>query len=112
MKVEENIPLAPLTTFHIGGPAKFLIHVSSFEELQQSLGFAREKHLKVLILGGGSNILVPDEGFDGLVIKIELKGVELHEIGDKTQLVAAAGESWDALVERAVKENLWGVENL
>ena len=108
MQVEENVPLAPLTTFCIGGPARHFARVQNIKEIVRALSFAKEKALKVLILGGGSNVLISDAGFDGLVIKIEMTGVER----DGETLIAEAGENWDALVERAVQEGLWGIENL
>ncbi|MDE1925252.1 MAG: UDP-N-acetylmuramate dehydrogenase [Patescibacteria group bacterium] len=112
MKVEENIPLAPYTTFHIGGPARYFTHIQTVEELREALAFAKKKELRVFVLGGGSNILIDDAGFDGLVLKIELGGVEIKKEGEHAVVVAGAGEHWDALVERAVTEGLWGVENL
>jgi UDP-N-acetylmuramate dehydrogenase len=108
MVIEENVPLASLTTFGIGGDARFLVTVNGVEELQEALEFAKKKELQVLLLGGGSNMLIPDAGWAGLVIKIEIKGVELA----KNILIAGAGESWDGLVERAVAQNVWGIENL
>ena len=108
MIIEEHILLAPLTTFKIGGPARFFTRVKTIDELKESLDFARDQHQKVLILGGGSNVLVDDAGFDGLVVKMEMRGAEF----DGEQVVADAGESWDALVAQAVEKNLWGVENL
>ena len=108
MQFEENIALAPLTTFCLGGPARFFVTAKTLEDIQQSLDFARDKNLPVFILGGGSNVLVGDEGFVGVVIKIELKGVEQND----TALTAGAGESWDALVAYAVENTLWGIENL
>ena len=108
MRIEENVPLAPHTTFRLGGPARHFARVKNLEELRQSLDYARDQNLATLILGGGSNLLIGDAGFDGLVIKIEIKGVEQE--GDT--LIAGAGESWDALVARAVKDGWWGLENL
>src|SRR3989344_179186 len=108
MKIEKDVLLGPLTTFHIGGPAQFFCRVKNLQELQESLGFARESNLAVFILGGGSNVLFDDAGFKGLVIKIEIGGVEQ----EGETLISGAGESWDAVVARAVEENLWGVENL
>ena len=108
MTIEENIPLASLTTFQIGGPARFFARVTRVEELHEALDFARAKALKIFILGGGSNVLFDDKGFEGLVIKIEVTGVEERE----NICIAGAGESWDALVEKAVNKNLWGIENL
>jgi UDP-N-acetylmuramate dehydrogenase len=108
MTIEENVPLAPLTSFKIGGPARFFVPVETTEELQKALSFAKERGLAVLILGGGSNVLIDDAGWGGLVIKIEITGIER----DGQALIAGAGESWDALVARAVGEGLWGLENL
>lgn len=108
MQILEHAPLGPLTTFKIGGSARFLIRVGAEEELLQALTFAKTKQLRFFILGGGSNVLVDDAGFDGVVIKIEYTGATL----DGTLLIAAAGESWDGVVARAVENNLWGMENL
>ena len=108
LQIEENVPLAPLTTFYIGGPARFFVRVSSVDELRQSLDFARDKNIPTLVLGGGSNVLIGDAGFEGLMIKMEIGGVEIQ----KETLIAGAGESWDAVVSHAVNENLWGIENL
>ncbi len=120
MEIGENVPLAPFSTFHIGGPARYFARVESVADLKKALdlpagkaGFARDKHLPTLILGGGSNTLFADEGFDGLVIKIEIKGIEVEEQNkEEVLLIAGAGESWDDLVARAVDEKLWGLENL
>jgi UDP-N-acetylmuramate dehydrogenase len=129
MDIKENVPLAPFTTLHIGGPAKYMLSAQSIEDIQAGLKFATEKDLKVFILGGGSNLLVDDKGFYGLVIKIELQGVHIEEAktsfegsspdpsegfrgNSKIVIVAAAGEVWDALVECCVSEQLWGIENL
>lgn len=108
MQIEERIPLGSLTTFQIGGPARYFARVKSVEDLAEALQFAKEKNAKVFFLGGGSNVLVDDAGFDGLVIKIEVKGVAEQD----SRMSAGAGESWDALVLRTVENNLWGIENL
>jgi UDP-N-acetylmuramate dehydrogenase len=108
MIIEEQVPLAPLTTFRIGGPARYFARAQSVQEVKEVLSFAKERTLQVLILGGGSNVLISDEGFDGVVLKLELKGV----LREGETLIAAAGEEWDALVERAIMEGLWGIENL
>jgi UDP-N-acetylmuramate dehydrogenase len=112
MHIEEHVSLAPFTTFGIGGPARFFVRVQNVEELQEAIAFANTKTLPTLLLGGGSNMLVPDRGFDGLVIKIEIAGAELVEEGSNTLLIAGAGESWDMVVAKSVSKELWGLENL
>lgn len=102
------MPLAPQTTFGLGGPARFFVRVHSTEALTEALGFAEARALPVLVLGGGSNLLVGDSGFSGLVIKLETKGIRQ----EGHTLFAAAGESWDALVSYTVEAGLWGLENL
>ncbi len=111
---EENIPLALLTTFCIGGPARFFIRIERPEQLPDALAFARERQLPVFILGGGSNVLIDDAGFAGVVVKIETKGITFEQIENKDEIIvtAEAGESWDNLVLQATKKNLWSIENL
>lgn len=108
MVIEENIPLAPLTTFGIGGAARWFVKAESEGELVEAVEWAREHELPLFVLGGGSNLLIADAGFDGLVVQIALRGIENE--GDYFQV--AAGEDWDGFVERAVRENCAGLECL
>ena len=112
MEIRENIILAPYTTFRIGGPAKYFCEVVSVDELREALDFSKKNNIKNFILGGGSNILVSDNGFDGLVIKMGIKGLSFKDESDYVVLSAGAGESWDYVVEQAVGKNLSGIENL
>ena len=112
LTIEEHVPLGPLTTFKIGGLARFFTRATTIEELQEAITLSKEKKLKFLILGGGSNMLFDDRGFDGLIIKMELTGIEIQKTEKSAVLISGAGESWDALVLRAVQEGLWGIENL
>ncbi|MDR3642996.1 MAG: UDP-N-acetylmuramate dehydrogenase [Candidatus Doudnabacteria bacterium] len=113
MKIDQDIILASYTTFKIGGPARFFCVVKDQFDALQAFEFAREKHLKTFVLGGGSNILVSDEGFDGLVIRVVNKGIEvLSESDDNVLLKVASGEVWDEVVKFAVTNNWWGIENL
>lgn len=112
MQIETNVPLAPLTTFYIGGVARYFVRITDTQELQESLDFARAHNLKVFVLGGGSNVLIRDEGFDGIVIKIELKGIVFEKQDAQTCVIAGAGEMWDAVVVHAIERDLWGIENL
>jgi UDP-N-acetylmuramate dehydrogenase len=108
MNFRENVPLSTCTTLGVGGPARWFADATSELEIRQALTFAKEKKLRVFILGGGSNVLARDQGFDGVVLHIALRGVER----DGIFLHASAGESWDALVQFAVDENLAGIECL
>lgn len=112
MKIQENISLAPLTTFRVGGKARFFVDVESIQKLKEAVFYAEKNNLPIFILGGGSNILISDEGFDGLVIKISLDGIMWKEDGDFVFATVGAGVLWDVFVEHAVLKNLWGVENL
>lgn len=110
--VRENVQLAPLTTLEVGGAARFFWETKTEQEVINALQFAKENKLPIFVLGGGSNLLVCDQGFHGLVLKIALKGVEIAK--DKTDVLvtAGAGENWDAFVEFCVSKNLAGIECL
>ena len=111
--MKEKFSLKESTTFRIGGEAKYFTSVNSVEELKSALGFAKDNVLPILVLGGGSNILVSDRGFDGVVIKIESKGIDvIHEDFDGVLLSVNAGEWWDDVVKYAIGNNWWGIENL
>lgn len=110
--MEENVQLAPYTTLGIGGPARFFAEVESEADLLEAFSFAEERQIPIFILGGGSNLLVADEGFNGLVLRIALKGVSWDDEGDKALVTAGAGEDWDELVRQCVERELAGVECL
>jgi UDP-N-acetylmuramate dehydrogenase len=101
------------TTIGIGGPAAFFTEVSSPAEIIDAVNWADRQMLPIFVLGGGSNVLVADEGFDGLVIRIGCKGLTFKENGsDKATAEVAAGEIWDDFVKASVRQGLWGVECL
>ena len=113
MQIQENVLLAPYTTFKIGGPARYFCVVSDQFDALQAYEFADKNKLKTFVLGGGSNILISDNGFDGLVLKVENRGVEiLSEDANQVTLKVASGENWDEVVRFAVNNNWWGIENL
>ncbi|MFA6158658.1 MAG: UDP-N-acetylmuramate dehydrogenase [Candidatus Paceibacterota bacterium] len=112
MTFEEHIPLAPHTTFRIGGEARYFCAVTSREELLEAFAFADSRKVKTLVLGGGSNILIGDSGFPGLVIQMNLRGIREEVAGDLVRLEVGAGESWDGLVSFCVDRGYWGMENL
>jgi UDP-N-acetylmuramate dehydrogenase len=112
-EIKENVPLAPLTTFRIGGPARYFARITSGEDLAECVSFAKKRKLPLFVLGGGSNILVSDRGFEGLVIQIALRGIEtIGETADETVLSASAGEDWDGFVQYCVERGFAGVECL
>lgn len=106
--IQENIPLAQFTTMRVGGSARFFVRVQNGEELSFAVRFACEKGLPLFVLGGGSNTLVSEAGFPGLVIKIECKGIHY----DGNRVTVGAGEVWDDVVRDIVAHDLWGIENL
>lgn len=115
MTIQENIPLATYTTFKIGGPARFFCIATTEADIVEAVNFAHDKDLPLFILGGGSNLLIGDEGFGGLVIKMELMGIEEKiEEGSvgKRIISSGAGEQWDDFVDYAVERGLYGIENL
>lgn len=113
LKYKENEPLARHTSFRIGGPAKYYIEITNANQLAEAINFAEEKKLPWLALGGGSNMLISDQGYEGVVLHICPKGMKLTKIGqNKVELKVGAGEVWDEVVNFAVLHNLWGIENL
>ena len=142
MLIEENKSLAPFTTFGIGGPARWFAEAASEDDVAEAAAWAQEHALPLFVLGGGSNLLVSDAGFNGLVLRVALRGIAIAQIeeadshlgephGEHTSGAeapvddgrvdvrakaltyrAAAGEDWDGFVERAVADNCAGVECL
>lgn len=113
MNIQKNVLLKKFTTFHIGGLADFFVHVRSIDELKEALLYAQKNLLEVFILGGGSNIVFSDDGFRGLVIKIEIKGVICRDVKkNDISLEIGGGEVWDEFVSYCVSQGFYGVENL
>ncbi len=112
MKIQENIPLAPYTTLQVGGSARYFAEPADEDEIVEALGWARARSLPLFVLGGGSNLLVSDAGFDGLVLHMTLAGIEAHERDGRRVYSVGAGVDWDTFVARAVGDNCAGVECL
>jgi UDP-N-acetylmuramate dehydrogenase len=106
--VERDVPLAPRTTLGLGGPARRYVVVRDVE----SLGEALRTDDRVLVLGGGSNLVVGDAGWDGLVVHIAIPGVRIELDGDHATVTAGAGVVWDQLVAEVVGAGLAGLECL
>lgn len=112
MQLRENVPLAPRTTLQVGGPARYFAEAASAAEVREAVDWAGARGLPLFVLGGGSNLVVADEGFRGLVLKIAIRGVELRREGGQAIFEAGAGEGWDEFVARAVAADCAGVECL
>lgn len=113
MQISENVALAPYTTFYIGGPSRYLIFAQDNEEIFQAVSFAKKKQLPLLIFGGGSNILIADQGFAGVAVRVESVGIDIvAEDESSLTLQVASGEVWDDVVRFACEEGWWGIENL
>ncbi|MFW6193439.1 MAG: FAD-binding protein, partial [Gemmatimonadota bacterium] len=110
------MPLAPLTSLRLGGPARWLASCRDVDELRDALRLARERRLPVLLLGGGSNVVLPDEGWPGLVVRVRVPGITFGPVpgapSDVVQVEAGAGVGWDALVDEVVERGLSGIECL
>lgn len=128
IEILQEVPLAPLTTLKVGGPARYFVRAESENQIPPAFNFASENKLDVFILGGGSNIVISDNGFDGLVVQVALKGILLEpsaesdwltppnaaEDGshDIIHITARCGEDWDEFVRYCVEQGLAGVECL
>lgn len=108
----ENVPLAPRCTMGVGGPARFFVEASDEATVAQAVRWAAARGVPLRVLGGGSNLVVADGGVDALVVRMALRGVSSREGEGVVEMSAAAGEPWDALVERAVASGLGGLECL
>jgi UDP-N-acetylmuramate dehydrogenase len=110
--IREDVPLAPLTTFELGGPARFFVQAATTEDAVWALHWAKARSLPVFVLGGGSNLVVGDAGFSGLVLQWASRGMECRAQGDKVLLQVQAGETWDDVVAAAAARDLGGIECL
>ena len=107
------VSLSELTTLRLGGPARRIVEAADDEALVAVVAEADAAGERLLVLAGGSNVVVADEGFDGVVVRVATRGVQTVRMGDgRVRLDVAAGESWDPLVERCVAGSLAGIEAL
>jgi len=106
--LQENLSLSAWTTFGVGGPARYFLNAASEQDVLDGLDSAKRLRIPVFVLGGGSNLLIADRGFEGLVLRVGLRGMTW----EGTQLRAAAGEDWDDVVAGCVHKGFGGVECL
>lgn len=129
LKIHENVPLAPLTTLKIGGNARYFIRAETDQQVVDGVEFASENDLQLFIFGGGSNVLISDTGFDGVVLQIAIEGIKTNEsqisnfksdgerdlrsgIANPQLITVGAGEDWDGFVKYCVGHDFAGVECL
>jgi UDP-N-acetylmuramate dehydrogenase len=108
LRILENISLAPSTTFGIGGPARWFVEAASEQEVAEAAEWARRQGVPLFVLGGGSNLLVSDRGFAGLVLHVGLKGIER----DGELFRVGAGEAWDDCIKQTIELDCAGLECL
>jgi UDP-N-acetylmuramate dehydrogenase len=108
-RVERDVPLAPMTTFRIGGPADFLVRARTADELASAVTAARDIGIDWFLLGHGANVLVADRGFRGLVIRSEVAGIEA--LGDERVRAGAGVEVFPDLIEATVSRGLGGLHH-
>ena len=113
MDIHTDIPLKNYVTMRLGGNARFMTDIHSSAEVAQIVQKAAEQNLHMYVLGGGSNTVVRDEGFDGLVLRNRIPGFEVvADTASDTTIKIGAGEDWDSVVKRTVDMNLIGIECL
>jgi UDP-N-acetylmuramate dehydrogenase len=110
--VESGVPLSDRCTLGVGGAARFFSRAIDAETLERSLQWARRSNTPIHILGGGSNVVFADAGFDGLVIHVDIRGVSRVDTNDRVRYRAGAGEPWDPFVAATVAEGCAGLECL
>jgi UDP-N-acetylmuramate dehydrogenase len=118
MTIQEKVPLAPLTTLQVGGEARYFAELKREDELQEAVRFAKSRELPLFVLGGGSNLVIADSGWPGLVLKIAIGGITTPNTnaddapGNAVLFSVGAGVNWDDFVAQAVAQNCAGVECL
>ncbi len=112
LEIKTNVPLSGLTTFNIGGPARYYAEIKDNKKLNEVRKFIEDKKIPLFVIGGGSDILVSDKGFNGLVIKLSDSFVNFKKSSSFTLVTASAGLNWDKFVKICVDNGLGGIECL
>jgi UDP-N-acetylmuramate dehydrogenase len=112
MLLLQNVPLAPLTTLKVGGPARYYIEAKSYDDVRDAVEYTRSANIPLFVMGGGSNLVVADTGWPGLALKVGIRGIEETADNGMVRFEVGAGEEWDHFVARAVSRNCGGVECL
>jgi UDP-N-acetylmuramate dehydrogenase len=113
MRIQENVALGPLTTLKVGGAARYFVEASTVDDVREAVAYSRSKSLPLFVLGGGSNLVVSDAGWPGLVLRVAIPGINhFHGHDGNVRFEAGAGEEWDGFVGTVVAHNSAGIECL
>ncbi len=112
MTIQENVPLAPLTTLQVGGAARHFSDLKREDEVREAAQFAKTRDLPLFVLGGGSNLVVADSGWPGLVLRVAISGITHDTMGNAVLFSVGAGVNWDDFVAQTIVQNCAGVECL
>lgn len=112
IELEAGVLLADWCTLEVGGAAEWFVQARSEDEVLEALAWADARRAPVLVLGGGSNIVIADSGFSGVVVQVALRGVSMYDHGSTVVFSAGSGEAWDPFVARTIRENCAGLECL
>jgi UDP-N-acetylmuramate dehydrogenase len=116
MTIQENVPLAPLTTLQVGGVARYFAELKKEDDVREAVHYAKARGLPLFVLGGGSNLVIADSGWPGLVLRIAIGGMATPSMkdasGNAVLFSVGAGVTWDDFVAQAVVQNCAGVECL
>jgi UDP-N-acetylmuramate dehydrogenase len=111
-EVRENVALAPLTTLGVGGRARFFVRAERVGDVEEAVAFAHDRKPPLFVLGGGSNLLISDRGWDGLVLQVGALGIDERREQSQTLFDVGAGVNWDDFVAHCVARNCGGIECL
>jgi len=111
MNIQENVALGPLTTLQVGGPARYFVEATTVDEVRESVEYACSHNLPLFVMGGGSNLVVSDKGWPGMVLKVGISGIN-HYHGNPVVFEVGAGEDWDQFVAMTVAHHCSGLECL
>lgn len=112
MRIQEHVPLAPMTTLRVGGPARYFVEATTVDEVREAVAYSRSRNLPLLALGGGSNVVISDAGWPGLVLRLGILGINHVHGHHQAIFQAGAGEDWDGFVGIVVAHHCSGVECL
>jgi UDP-N-acetylmuramate dehydrogenase len=116
MTIQENVPLSPLTTLQVGGTARYFAELKLEDDVRRAVEFAKSRDLPLFVLGGGSNLVIADAGWPGLVLRIARGGIETQNAadgkGNSVLFMVGAGVNWDEFVAQTIVQNCAGVECL